>query len=313
MTARAPIATPVFASPTRMENERVWTRLWTCVGLEQQLPGIGDVLPATIGDYGLHVQRDEGGHLRAGFNIMQHGSCQIIPEQCRSGHKTTCAYTACAFSRDSDTISADDGHTADAARQFIGFNPLKMRYVAVELVGPLVFVTLAGRERTNLRQQLGPTGSAIDELELDRRSYGGRFWVDVPCHWSQVGGAIVRALGGGSPSGAVTRLTPAGDLNLFGADGRDGQVRVWQGLPNVLVVAAPEHVAVVVIKPIAAVGASLVVSLFSTGSAAITSHGSEGMDRWKRLMAVTRAEAMAKDLAEPAPLVAALTASSSDD
>ena len=31
------------------EDERIWTRVWACVGVEHQIPAPGDLLPATVG------------------------------------------------------------------------------------------------------------------------------------------------------------------------------------------------------------------------------------------------------------------------
>jgi hypothetical protein len=89
-----------------LEDERIWTRDWVCVGVEQQIPDPGDLLPATVGHHGLHVQRAPKGDLRASFNVLQYGSCWTIPAQCGNGHKTKCPYISCAHSLDTDALRA---------------------------------------------------------------------------------------------------------------------------------------------------------------------------------------------------------------
>jgi len=71
-------ASPMAGSPAptglrelALEDERIWTRVWACVGVEHQIPAPGDLLPATVGHHGLHVQRRPDGGLRAAFNVAR--------------------------------------------------------------------------------------------------------------------------------------------------------------------------------------------------------------------------------------------------
>ncbi|MDP6428047.1 MAG: hypothetical protein QF393_08520, partial [Rhodospirillales bacterium] len=62
-----------------LEDEKIWTRGWVCIGVQQQIPGAGDILPFTVGNHGIHVERLAGGGLIGRFNQAQHGGCRAIP------------------------------------------------------------------------------------------------------------------------------------------------------------------------------------------------------------------------------------------
>lgn len=68
-----------------LEDERVWTRDWVCIGTERDIPRPGDLLPYTLGNHGIHVQRQQDGSLRGAFNSAQHGGCRVVPLQCQGG------------------------------------------------------------------------------------------------------------------------------------------------------------------------------------------------------------------------------------
>ena len=70
-----------------LEDEKIWTRAWVCVGIHERIPGYGDLLPYTVGNHGIHVQRDDKGQLQGRFNKAQHGGCRAIPLQCQSRQK----------------------------------------------------------------------------------------------------------------------------------------------------------------------------------------------------------------------------------
>jgi hypothetical protein len=264
-----------------VEDERIWTRVWVCAGVEQQLPAAGDLLPATVGHHGLHVQRTPDGGLRAGFNVLQQGSCWTIPAQCGHGHKTNCPYVSCAHSLDTDAVAAQDGAPTREMRQFIGFNPLKLADVPVETAGPLIFVTLADPPPA-LDDQLGELGEAARLDPFGRLRHVARFWTELDCNWMLASDALFEALGAppeggrmeerldtgavvpgaGTTHGELWSAGPAAALAPLAPGDGDG-VRLWRAFPNVVLAALPNHAATVVVKPTRLDGVALVVSLFA--------------------------------------------------
>jgi hypothetical protein len=322
-------ALPMAGSPVptglrelAMEDERIWTRVWACVGVEHQIPASGDLLPATIGHHGLHVQRRPDGGLRAAFNVLQQGSCWTIPAQCGHGHKTDCPYVSCAHSLDTDAVAAQDGAPTREMRQFIGFNPLKLADVPVQTAGPLIFVTL-GYLPPPLDDQLGALAAAARH-EFRRFRYVTRFWAELDCNWKLASDALFEALGAPPESERLAeRLatgtavpgtgTTHGELWSGGAAAceplglDDGGVRLWRAFPNVVLAVLPNHAAAIVVKPTRLDGVALVVSLFARhrGEAGeIDEAASTLVAGWRAVSAEARARSRSFRLARGSPIFA---------
>ena len=309
-----------------MEDERIWTRVWACVGVEQQLLAPGDLLPATLGHHGLHVQRRPDAGLRAAFNVLQQGSCWTIPAQCGHGHKTNCPYVSCGHSLDTDALAAQDGAPTREMRQFIGFNPLKLADVPVQTAGPLIFVTLADPPPP-LDHQLGALGAAAQLESLGRLRHVARFWAELDCNWKLASDALFEALGAPPESGRLEeRLatgtvvpgtgTTHGELWSVGAaaaalaplapDDGDG-VRLWRAFPNVVLAVLPNHAAAVVAKPTRLDGVALVVSLFAHphGETAETGEATAALVAgWRAVTGEARARSRNSRLTGSSPILA---------
>lgn len=226
-----------------LEDEKVWTRAWVCVGPHQRIPRPGDLLPFTVGNHGIHVQRDEDGGLVGRFNKAQQGTCRQVPVQCQTGRKTKCYYTACGHSRDRDVILAGVSCNGKAEiGQYLGFDPADLAPVQVATLGPLVFV--------NLDFDPQPFGDQMGDIP---KKFGGYLNADLrhvarqslefACNWKLAGRAFLerRCLPGsplyepasvGSPApGTVEKHF--GAYWCHGADLPPGFGEATAGLPEI--------------------------------------------------------------------------------
>ena len=168
-----------------MEDETVWTRDWVSIGTQDEIPHDGDLLPFTVGQHGIHVQR-VGNHFKARFNKAQHGGCRAIPLQCQSGKKTKCSFTSCGYSRDRAAIPARDlGNDTPEMQQYLGLRPERLLTAHAGQLGPLIFVNL----------DVEPESSATAFADLNEA--GGFFrdgsrlvssgWLEFPANWKLLG------------------------------------------------------------------------------------------------------------------------------
>jgi hypothetical protein len=258
------------------EAQGVWYRSWVCVGVEQQIPNAGDLLPATVGDVGLHVQRQPDGTLRAGVNALQHGSCWTVPAQCREGHKVRCPYVSCAFSLDSDALAADDGQPTPAMRQFLGFRPQPPASLPVEQVGPLIFLTLAGRTAPSLRRELQPALAAVP-VRLEHLRYATRLRLQLACSWDQAERVLRPALARAAwAGGALAALEPMGDE----------APSLGVVFPNLLLAALPNHAAAIVVKPVGRARCVATIALYVAGPGGEPGEAYDALrERWRDVLA----------------------------
>ena len=242
-----------------LEDEKVWTRTWVCVGLQQQIPNTGDLLPFTVGQHGIHVERGEDGGLIGRFNKAQHGGCREIPAQCRTGAKTRCSFTSCGYSRDRGTIDASDaGEGSQLGGQYLGDRPERLLPVKVESWGPFIFVNLDS-ESEPLPKQFKHVAKEAGQLfngglrlaAEERREYG--------CNWKLAGRAFIenitppfasgeavkanKSVGTGTPSYAARAVAFAAARRKY--------ARFYWLFPNLLLIVMPDHVAAVILQPTA--------------------------------------------------------------
>lgn len=231
-----------------LEDESVWTRGWVCVGHHDRIPAVGDLLPHTVGNHGIHVLRRPDGGLAAHFNFAQHGGCRFVPHQCQTGKKTSCFYTSCGQSRDRDVIAADPaGHDVPEMYMFIGNNPSKLVPIRVATIGTLVFVNLdAGDDLPEA--SFAHAAAPLRSLAGGHLSRVGRFQVEGRFNWKLLGKVATDAAAVSAPS-LMSVDRPAGYVRAVGACHADDPVGVAWIFPNLLIRVFHDAVVTSVVQP----------------------------------------------------------------
>jgi hypothetical protein len=168
----------------RLENEKIWTRDWVCVGCSPEIAGTYDLLPYTIGEHAIHLQRQENGSLIGRFNKAQHGGCRTIPAQCRTGKKTRCSYTSCGYSRDRGVIRGDAfTEMSPQMGQYLGAVPERLLPAKVKTSGPFIFVNID--PTPNVERQFDQPAWAENLVRLSGH------WQEHRSNWKLAGAALV--------------------------------------------------------------------------------------------------------------------------
>lgn len=223
----------------RLENEKIWTRGWVCIGTSPEIGNPYDLLPYTIGQHAIHVQRLPDGSLVGRFNKAQHGGCRTIPAQCRTGKKTRCSYTSCGFSRDRDVIHGEAlMEMSPQMGQYLGAVPERLLTVKVKTRGPLIFANVD--PTLNIEREFEAPDWDENLVRLEGR------WLEPGANWKLAGAAIVDA--------ARSHEAGGGALNHASAE--------WY-FPNLVVVRLRQAVLTVVLQPTAMDQALWRLSLFS--------------------------------------------------
>jgi len=225
-----------------LEDEKIWTRTWSCIGYSDRIPRAGDLYPFTIGQHGIHVQRQADGSLKAHFNFAQHGGCRYVPRQCQTGKKTSCFYTSCGHSRDRDVICAnDDGSEPPEMYMYVGINPLKLLPIRLAEFGPLLFVNLDTGCAT-LEAQDGASHALLAHIFSQPACHSRRHRVELACNWKL-----------------------AGKLFLESGERLAGATLHWLH-PNLLVLRTQECIATAILQPTAMNETMMVVDVFAAES-----------------------------------------------
>ena len=235
----------VFAD---LEDEKIWTRSWICTGSHLDIPNVGDLLPYTVGNHGVHVQRDEEG-LIGRYNLAQHGGCRFVPAQCQTGSKTKCSFTSCGYSRDRGVVAADElGDNTPAMRQYLGFRPERLLPVRAESAGLLLFVNLDPEARP-LAERLGDTAETLALDDAAVWDNAESFWVEYAANWKLLGRALVRCL---APEAKPAKKRGTDAIVLATASDFSGTpATVFWLLPNLILLRGDDHAVSIVLQPTA--------------------------------------------------------------
>jgi hypothetical protein len=237
---RAAYVSEVFQ---RLENEKIWTRDWICVGTTPEIPGIGDLLPYTIGQHAIHVQRLPSGKIAGRFNKAQHGGCRAIPAQCRSGHKTKCSYSSCGYSRDRQVISGlESADSPPLTWQYLGSDPDRLLPVDLAIVSPFIFANI------DPTIEVRPAWPVLPQCDHFER-HGG-LWREYRTNWKLMGAAIVETV-----------------LAARDACGEPAFRAEWF-VPNLILISSASMMLAVVLQPTAMDGTLCRISQFSAPTSA---------------------------------------------
>lgn len=252
------------------ENTQLWSRCWVAAGVEEMIPEPGQILPATIGDHGVHVLRNTQGHLDGGYNAFQQGSCWNIPAQCSNGAKVDCAYVSCGHSRDGDVLRPGVSENR-LIRQVVGARPSRRIAIRVATAGPVVFVALPGHEPAPLGDQMPEGVAALMPAAPDLR-FHSYFRVDAVCNWRYIPTRLACAMGAGDPVSDVSVIIPTQGLPdglrpaLSGDQRSLRSALVISGFPNLTVAELPTHRAILIAKPVNLGRTEVTVALYGRGS-----------------------------------------------
>ncbi|GGC74557.1 ring-hydroxylating oxygenase subunit alpha [Chelatococcus reniformis] len=240
----------------RQEDIAVWACDWICVGAHAEIPEVGDLLPFTVGDHGLHVQRTADG-LTARFNKAQHGGCRVVPLQCQQGSKTRCSFTSCGHSRDRGPIAAGElGDGTPQMHQYLGLRPERLLTAQARSWGPLIFVNLDAAP-PDFAEAVTGAGTAFGFFDNSRGDRLATTWREYRANWKLL------ALG---LTGLVD--TPAASTSswLAGRADSHGLDVAWL-FPNLVLLADAEQTCALVLQP-TALGQTLArITVFGRGEA----------------------------------------------
>jgi glycine betaine catabolism A len=265
------------------ERDRIFSRMWVCVGRADDLPEAGRYLLADVGRESVLVVRGRDGAIRAFLNVCRHRGARLCTEPCGSiGQAIQCRYHAWSYALDGRLIGApniarDEGFD----RAAFGLFP-----VHVEVWEGLVWLNLAAdpepvgaQVEPRIVQRLG----SLDKLArwgLGRLALGRRIDYDVRANWKLVVENFMECYHCGPVHPELVRLLPefrngtsyqglpgqgtsfGDDVEAFALSGRGTRPRLpgllpeddrlyyaWVLWPNVFVNLLPDHVILHTLTP----------------------------------------------------------------
>jgi phenylpropionate dioxygenase-like ring-hydroxylating dioxygenase large terminal subunit len=177
----APIPKERYTSEAfaRLEQERLWPRVWLLAAPARDLPTPGAYATFEIGDESVLLVRQEDGAVLAFHNVCMHRGNRL----CEPGRATVrffaCRYHGWRYGLDGTLRQALDAHTFP---QGCAPDALALRPVRCETWAGLIFVTL-DPAAPPLREYLGVLPAHLEPYRFEEMALVDDWTIEIPCNW----------------------------------------------------------------------------------------------------------------------------------
>jgi Rieske 2Fe-2S family protein len=161
------------------EQEKIFGRRWLCVGRTERISKPGDYFVQEVGTESIIVLRDDGGSIRAFYNLCRHRGTRLCEAHSGQFSETIqCPYHSWAYGLDGRLIGAPS--TQDIA----GFNKADwpLHAVATGTWQGFLFVTLDENPEPVVAV-LAPLDERVSMYNLPGLKVGREIVYDTKCNW----------------------------------------------------------------------------------------------------------------------------------
>ena len=171
----------VYTSPDvlSLEQRELFSRMWLCIGREEDFPKPGSFLTQTIANERILVIRGEDGALRAFFNVCRHRGSHLVEEPCGHIRKAiACPYHAWTYGFDGKLIRTPRPEPGFRTEDF-PLNPVQLG-----TYGGFVFINLDANAMPLAQWLSGLPNLERYRLEDMRRAH--RIDYEIDANWKIV-------------------------------------------------------------------------------------------------------------------------------
>lgn len=166
----------------RLEQERIFRRMWLCVAREEDLPNPGDYLTQSIGLASVILMRDTKGRINAFHNVCRHRASRLLSEPSGCGLTAIkCPYHAWTYDLNGSLRGAphmEESRNFD--RKDFGLHPVRL-----EAWAGFLFINL-DPDAVPLREHLGEMATKFDSYRMPTLRRARRFHYTVGSNWKML-------------------------------------------------------------------------------------------------------------------------------
>ena len=165
----------------RLENARLWRRVWQIACREEEIPNPGNYVKYDVVDQSIIVLRGDDGTLRAFHNVCQHRGNALLTQERGSISKFHCSFHGWEWARDGSNLAIKD-HGDWAGCRNMRSEDVGLKPVQVGTWGGFVFINMDPTAET-LSQFLDPLPSYLDCIELQKMRFKRYATVRLKAKW----------------------------------------------------------------------------------------------------------------------------------
>jgi phenylpropionate dioxygenase-like ring-hydroxylating dioxygenase large terminal subunit len=162
----------------KLEEDRLWTRVWQIACREEEIPNVGDYVTYDIVDESIVVVRSAAKEIRAFYNVCQHRGRRLT-NGCGVMKEFACRYHGWRYDlQGRNTLVVDRNDWKECLRD--GDSDLKQ--VKVDTWGGYVFINMDPNAEP-LLEFLSPVPELLKSYEFEKLRYRWYRTVVYPCNW----------------------------------------------------------------------------------------------------------------------------------
>jgi nitrite reductase/ring-hydroxylating ferredoxin subunit len=162
----------------RLENERLWPRVWQVACREEELKRIGDYVTYDIANESIIVVRSAENTISAYHNVCPHRGRQLT-EGCGHTARFMCKFHGWKWSLQGENVEVVDREDWGTS---LREDDVRLYKVHVGVWGGFVFINMADAPEP-LDSYLRDVKARLDCYELDRMRYKWHKSIVFPCNW----------------------------------------------------------------------------------------------------------------------------------
>jgi len=162
----------------RLENERLWGKVWQTTCRLEEIPNVGDFVTYDIMDESIIIVRSAEDRIQAFYNVCQHRGRQLT-EGCGTARQFICKFHGWRWKLDGEIAFINDSKGYEGC---LTDENTRLAPVSVDCWGGWVWINM-DPDCEPLRDYLEPVATYLDQYELDKMRYRWRQWLVFPCNW----------------------------------------------------------------------------------------------------------------------------------
>jgi nitrite reductase/ring-hydroxylating ferredoxin subunit len=176
--ATIPIDAYTSESYARLENEKLWGKVWQIACRTEEIPNVGDYVTYDIMNESIIVVRSAGDKIQAFYNVCQHRGRQLT-EGCGHARQFICKFHGWRWKINGETAFVNDRKGYDGS---LTDENTRLVSVKVDTWGGWVWINMDPASEP-LLEYLEPVAKYLSPFQLEKMRYRWRQWLVFPCNW----------------------------------------------------------------------------------------------------------------------------------
>lgn len=165
----------------RLENVRLWQRVWQIACREEEIPQPGNFVRYDVADQSIVVLRGDDGVIRAFHNVCQHRGNRLLTAERGSITKFSCRFHGWQWGRDGSNIYIKD-HEDWSGCQRMSAEDMRLKEVLADSWGGFIFINMDPAAEP-LAKFLDPVPGYLDCLEFEKMRLKRHATVRLQAKW----------------------------------------------------------------------------------------------------------------------------------